>query len=192
MSAFIHWWHNFRMLCPEPLMFLDPIYENRRMGISSHYPSRFWLMVVRSRPVTQNLGGSTNSWSYLVFAGIPKLTQLMSDFSLHHRSASSTPNAVIYQAGDLVSAKFSADNAWYRAKIRKNMAHKKEAEVVFIDYGNSEIVSHSHLRPLDIRFKALPAQAKEATLSFVKLLGTDSEYGQEAIDRFRALVEVRQ
>lgn len=123
--------------------------------------------------------------------GIPELTQLMSDFSLHHRTASTTPNAGQYRVGDLVSAKFSVDNAWYRARICKNMISRKEADVVFIDYGNSETVSHSNLRPLDVRFKTLPAQAKEATLSFVKLLGTDSEYGVEAMDRFKSLVEGR-
>ncbi|KAA1070910.1 hypothetical protein PGTUg99_000500 [Puccinia graminis f. sp. tritici] len=122
--------------------------------------------------------------------GIPELTSLMADFAVYHRSApiSSTP-AGAYKAGDLVSAKFSVDNAWYRAKIRKNLPHKKEAEVVFIDYGNSEVVSHGNIRSLDPRFKSLPPQAKEATLSFVKLLGPDTEYGSEALDHFRSLVE---
>jgi staphylococcal nuclease domain-containing protein 1 len=116
----------------------------------------------------------------------------MTDFAVYHRSATpSTTPANGYRAGDLVSAKFSVDNAWYRAKIRKNFPHKKEAEVVFIDYGNSEVVAHGNIRSLDPRFKSLPAQAKEATLSFVKLLGPDTEYGQEALDRFRSLVEVR-
>lgn len=123
--------------------------------------------------------------------GIPELTQLMSDFSVHHRTTPSAPNTAPFRAGDLVSAKFSADNAWYRAKIRKNVVSRKEAEVVFIDYGNSEVVPHSNLRPLDVRFKTLPPQAKEATLSFVKLLSSDSEYGEEALERFRSLVDVR-
>ncbi|KAG0145579.1 hypothetical protein CROQUDRAFT_658503 [Cronartium quercuum f. sp. fusiforme G11] len=135
--------------------------------------------------------GLTFSVQILKNGGIPELTQLMSEFSVHHRSAPSAPNAGPYRTGDLVSAKFSADNAWYRAKIRKNAISKKEAEVIFIDYGNSETVPHSNLRPLDVRFKTLPAQAKEATLSFVKLLGSDSEYGQDAADRFRSLVEGR-
>ncbi|MBW0476193.1 hypothetical protein O181_015908 [Austropuccinia psidii MF-1] len=124
--------------------------------------------------------------------GIPELTQLMSDFANYHRSAPvSSAVASGYRNGDLVSAKFSVDNAWYRAKIRKNFVHKKEAEVIFIDYGNSEIVSYANLRSLDARFKSLPPQAKEAALSFVKLLGSQSEYGQEAHDRFRSLVEGR-
>ncbi|KAH9448966.1 hypothetical protein MJO29_009850 [Puccinia striiformis f. sp. tritici] len=122
--------------------------------------------------------------------GIPELTSLMTDFAVYHRSAPISSTAASgYRTGDLVSAKFSVDNAWYRAKIRKNLAHKKEAEVVFIDYGNSEVVSHSNIRSLDPRFKSLPPQAKEATLSFVKLLGPDTEYGSEALDRFRSLVE---
>ncbi|KAA1117277.1 hypothetical protein PGT21_001942 [Puccinia graminis f. sp. tritici] len=131
-----------------------------------------------------------NHKNILKNGGIPELTSLMADFAVYHRSApiSSTP-AGAYKAGDLVSAKFSVDNAWYRAKIRKNLPHKKEAEVVFIDYGNSEVVSHGNIRSLDPRFKSLPPQAKEATLSFVKLLGPDTEYGSEALDHFRSLVE---
>ncbi|OAV88251.1 hypothetical protein PTTG_01501 [Puccinia triticina 1-1 BBBD Race 1] len=122
--------------------------------------------------------------------GIPELTSLMTDFAVYHRSAHiSSTSASGYKTGDLVSAKFSVDNAWYRAKIRKNFAHKKEAEVVFIDYGNSEVVPHGNIRSLDPRFKSLPPQAKEATLSFVNLLGPDTEYGQEAMDHFRSLVE---
>ncbi|KNZ57389.1 hypothetical protein VP01_2171g1 [Puccinia sorghi] len=132
----------------------------------------------------------TFSVQILKNGGIPELTALMTDFAVYHRSAPlcSTPGSD-YRAGDLVSAQFSVDHAWYRAKIRKNFPHKKEAEVVFIDYGNSEVVPHSNIRSLDPRFKSLPPQAKEATLSFVKLLGPDTEYRQEALDRFRSLVE---
>jgi len=142
--------------------------------------------------IREPVDGSDVNFSVQILknGGIPELTALMTDFAVYHRSAplSSTP-ASGYRAGDLVSAKFSVDDAWYRAKIRKNFPHKKEAEVVFIDYGNSEVVPHSNIRSLDPRFKSLPPQAKEATLSFVKLLGPDTEYGQEALDRFRSLVE---
>jgi staphylococcal nuclease domain-containing protein 1 len=58
-------------------------------------------------------------------------------------------------------------------------------------YSPSETLSYDDLRPLDDNFRKLEPQAKDATLSFVKLLGKESEYGGEAWDRFRQLAEVR-
>ncbi|KAF7376231.1 Nonsense-mediated mRNA decay factor [Mycena sanguinolenta] len=122
--------------------------------------------------------------------GIAALEKLMRDFSLHHRSPSAAPPNFTPKGGDLVSAKFS-DGSWYRAKIRRASAVKKEAEVTFIDYGNQDTVSFSNIRPLDQKFRSLPGQAHEARLSFVKLVGPESEYYPEAIERFRSLCEGR-
>ncbi|KAJ7703098.1 hypothetical protein B0H17DRAFT_1157205 [Mycena rosella] len=114
--------------------------------------------------------------------GIAALEKLMRDFSLHHRSPSAAPPNFTPKAGDLVSAKFT-DGAWYRAKIR--------GEVTFYDYGNQDTVAFSNIRPLDPKFRSLPGQAHEARLSFVKLVGPESEYYPEAIERFRSLCEGR-
>ncbi|KAJ7287431.1 hypothetical protein C8J57DRAFT_1283899 [Mycena rebaudengoi] len=122
--------------------------------------------------------------------GIAALEKLMRDFSLHHRSPSAAPPNFTPKGGELVSAKFS-DGSWYRAKIRRASALKKEAEVTFIDYGNQDTVAFSNLRPLDQKFRSLPGQAHEARLSFVKLVGPESEYYPEAIERFRSLCEGR-
>ncbi|SPC67296.1 related to transcriptional coactivator p100 [Ustilago sp. UG-2017b] len=123
---------------------------------------------------------------------IQELESLMEEFSLHHKSpTSSSPSNFIPRAGDLVSAKFSQDNAWYRAIIRKTSPALKEALVSFIDYGNQEHVKFSNLRPLDsTRFgrTRLAPQAKDARLSFVKLYdGKQAEYVEEALDRFRQI-----
>jgi staphylococcal nuclease domain-containing protein 1 len=145
-------------------------------------------------------------------AGIPELEQLMRDFSLHH-SQSTAKLPAQPRSGDRVSARFSVDNAWYRAKVLKSNPQKKEATVRFEDYGNSgtthplevgagekeadgllllpETLSYDEIRPLDNQFRKLEPQAKEATLSFIKLLGNESEYGAEAVDRFRQLAEAR-
>jgi staphylococcal nuclease domain-containing protein 1 len=95
--------------------------------------------------------------------GIAALEKLMRDFSLHHRSPSAAPPNFSPKGGDLVSAKFS-DGSWYRAKIRRASALKKEAEVTFIDYGNQDTVSFSNIRPLDQKFRSLPGQAQDARL----------------------------
>ena len=132
----------------------------------------------------------------------------MRDFSLHYRASPSVAG-FIPKAGELVSARFSADGGWYRAKIRRTSPLKKEAEVTFIDFGNQDTVLFKDIRPLDAKFRSLPGQAHEArlrynsskfcfnylcsffNLSFVKLPEPSSEYYQEAIERFRELCEGR-
>lgn len=47
------------------------------------------------------------------------------------------------------------------------------------------------IRPLDAQFKSLPAQAKEASLSFISLLGSETDYAAEAVELFRDLCEGR-
>lgn len=122
--------------------------------------------------------------------GIANLEQLMREFSLHHRAPIKSPPSFAPKPGDLVSARFSADNSWYRGKIRK-IVGKTDYDVVFIDYGNQETVSLTNIRPLDDKFRALPGQAQDARLSFVKLLDTSSDYFEDAIDRFRSICEGR-
>ncbi|KAG6845898.1 hypothetical protein H0H87_000704 [Tephrocybe sp. NHM501043] len=122
--------------------------------------------------------------------GIASLEKLMRDFSIHHQSPIAAPPGFVPKGGDLVSAKFS-DGSWYRAKIRRASPIKKEAEVTFIDYGNQDTVAFSNIRPLDPRFRSLPGQAHEARLSFVKLVDTESEYHQDAVERFRLFCEGR-
>ncbi|CAK7241216.1 MAG: hypothetical protein STHCBS139747_002676 [Sporothrix thermara] len=88
------------------------------------------------------------------------------------------------KAGDYVSAKFSEDGQWYRAKIRSNDRTAKVAEVVYIDYGNSEKIPWSQLRPLDMaKFgpQRLKSQAVDAVLSFVQL-PTGSDYFRDAVN----------
>nr|CDI52851.1 transcription factor [Melanopsichium pennsylvanicum 4] len=122
---------------------------------------------------------------------IQQLETLMEEFSLHHKTPTATLTSFIPRAGDLVSAKFSQDGAWYRAIIRKVSPVLKEAQVSFIDYGNKESVKFKDLRPLDsAKFgrTRLPPQAKDARLSFVRLYdGKQAEYVEEALDRFRAI-----
>lgn len=125
------------------------------------------------------------SYQELDDANMAALERLMSDFGLHHRSqANAAPAGYSPKTGELVSAKFSEDNTWYRARVKRASGIKKEAHVYFIDYGNEETMPFSRIRPLDAKFKNISGQAKEARLSFVKLPPRDTEYGGEAWRRF--------
>lgn len=118
--------------------------------------------------------------------GIESLERLMHEFSLFHRTAPAVAGFTP-RSGELVSARFSGDGNWYRAKARRISPAKKEAELTFIDYGNQEIVSFTNIRPLDEKFRSLPGQAQDARLSFVRLIGPESEYHEEAVHRFQLL-----
>ena len=98
----------------------------------------------------------------------------MKDFKLHYKTAGPAPAGFAPKPGDLVSAKFS-DGEWYRAKIRKSSAVKKEAQVTFIDYGNQDTVPFKDIRPLEQKFKSLPGQAHDALLRSVPFTTRNAE-----------------
>lgn len=101
------------------------------------------------------------------------LTALMSAFANHHRSPPSSEKSLPNppKAGDLVAARFSEDGEWYRARVRRNDRDAKRADVLFIDYGNSETLPWSELRPMTqphFSLAKLKPQALDAALSFLQ------------------------
>lgn len=87
------------------------------------------------------------------------------------------------KTGDTILARFTADKAWYRARVRRVDRDAKTAEVLYADFGNSESQSWDELRqlPQPERFgpNALKFQAQEAALSFITLPNA-AEYMEEA------------
>ena len=112
------------------------------------------------------------------------LTKLMSSFANFHKTPPSSEKSLpgAPKAGDLVAARFSEDKEWYRAKIRRNDREAKKADVLFIDYGNSETLPWSELRPLnkDHSTQVLKAQAVDAAMSFLQF-PTRKDYLEDAI-----------
>lgn len=114
------------------------------------------------------------------------LTSLMSAFKAYHASPSAlkTLPQLPPKTGDLVSARYSADNEWYRAKVRRNDREAKKSDVLFVDYGNSETVAWTELRPLGdpskFGFAKLRAQSIDAGLTFCQF-STSAEYIADAV-----------
>lgn len=121
----------------------------------------------------------------LIGSGKANLESLMKDLANFHISPSNTQSLPQPpKAGDVVSAKFSEDGVWYRARVRRNDRDNKTSEVVYIDYGNSEMQLWSALRPLDpTRFgvQKLRAQAIDAALAFLQF-PTSPEYLSESVN----------
>ncbi|OJD35090.1 nuclease domain-containing protein 1 [Diplodia corticola] len=118
-----------------------------------------------------------------VGAGTTALTDLMNAFRSFHLNKSNDRPIEQVKAGDFVSAKFTEDDEWYRAKIRRNDREAKKVEVLYIDYGNSETIPYSRLRPLDAKFstQSLKGQAVDAVLSFTQF-PTSADYLRDAVD----------
>lgn len=117
-------------------------------------------------------------------AGTSALTELMSAFrSFHINKLNDTSLPGPPKAGDFVAAKFTEDGEWYRAKIRRNDREKQQAEVLYIDYGNSEVLPWSALRPLSAQFSTqkLRPQAVDAVLSFIQFPVNLPHYLEEAV-----------
>ena len=129
----------------------------------------------------------------LVGTGTGALEDLMNKFrSFHLSPSSSSPSSSLLSSppkvGDLVSAKFSADQSWYRARVRRNDKDAQASEVVYVDYGNQEKVGWKELRALPQQFdtRALRPQAHDAALSFVQFPSAETSaaanYVADALD----------
>ena len=113
------------------------------------------------------------------------LTSLMSAFATYHRSPPTSEKALANppKAGDIVAARFSEDREWYRARIRRNDRDAKKADVLFLDYGNSETLPWTELRPLNqpqFSLQKLKPQAVDSALSLLQFPGSP-EYLSDAV-----------
>ena len=63
-------------------------------------------------------------------------------------------------------ALFSADSQWYRAKVQSLAVNT--VKVLFVDYGNTEVINHKELKCMDSKYLKLPVQAIECSLDLSK------------------------
>lgn len=120
----------------------------------------------------------------IVGAGTTALDKMMKTFkSFHINSTNSTGLPGPPKVGEFVAAKFSEDSEWYRARVRSNDRATSQSEIVYIDYGNSEKLPWSSLRPLtqpQFSTQTLKPQAVDAVLSLLQL-PTNKQYLGDAI-----------
>ncbi|RPB05282.1 hypothetical protein L873DRAFT_1663782 [Choiromyces venosus 120613-1] len=131
----------------------------------------------------------------IVGTGTSALEEMMSAFKSFHllpqnnKGLEGPP-----RVGELVAAKFTDDNAFYRARVRHVNREAKEAEVMYIDYGNSEKLPFSRLRPLSqpqFQPTKLKPQAMDALLSFIQF-PTALHYAQESVEALNQMTNGKQ
>nr|XP_056712900.1 tudor domain-containing protein 6 [Euleptes europaea] len=88
-------------------------------------------------------------------------------------------------------AKYSEDGKWYRALIVRAGRPTEDVEVVYVDYGNKELVSVKDLRSTRTEFLKLKAQAFRCSL--YNLIQPDSQdpfvWDEKATDAFQEFVD---
>lgn len=97
------------------------------------------------------------------------------------------------RSGQFIAAKFTEDDCFYRARVRRVDRTAKEAEVLYVDYGNSETIPFSRMRPLAPQFDVgkLKPQAIDAVLSFIQF-PTQKDYAADAIGFVQQLTADKQ
>eukprot|EP00002_Diphylleia_rotans_P002819 TRINITY_DN1181_c0_g1_i6.p1 TRINITY_DN1181_c0_g1~~TRINITY_DN1181_c0_g1_i6.p1 ORF type:complete len:883 (+),score=226.48 TRINITY_DN1181_c0_g1_i6:92-2740(+) len=86
--------------------------------------------------------------------------------------------AFTIRTGLVVCAQFSYDQQWYRGLV-KSIPKPNHAEILYVDYGNSEVVPFARIKPLSPKCSTLPHQATEVSLAHIKA-PKDEELNEEA------------
>lgn len=111
-----------------------------------------------------------------------KLEELMTKLRQEFRAMPPVTGSYNPKRGDLCAAKFSEDNEWYRAKIEK-VEKGGNASILYVDYGNRELVPTTRLAMLPPAFLSDKPYAHEYSLALV-VLPTDEDDRKDAIKAF--------
>ncbi|XP_030843744.1 staphylococcal nuclease domain-containing protein 1 isoform X1 [Strongylocentrotus purpuratus] len=110
----------------------------------------------------------------------PKFEQLMTQLRAELEASPPLPGSYTPQAGKLCAAKFDMDGQWYRAKVER-VTSREKVTVLFIDFGNRELVPSTSLATLPPSYHTQTPQAQKYHLACVQL-PKDEENRQDAIE----------
>ena len=134
-------------------------------------------------------------------AGLVKLMQDLASHATKSGEMASVGGVGSLKMGELVAAKSTYDEKWYRARVKRvtGGGGEKMVQVFYVDYGNTESVPAKNVTGLPSQFglSTLSAQAQEVFLAFVRVpaLGDDTngdavgdEYGVDAVEYATSLI----
>ena len=90
------------------------------------------------------------------------------------------------QPGMLCCAKYTEDDGWYRALITAVDIASREVEVLYVDYGNGEILSMQQIKELKPQFTALAQMAISCSLYGIS--PNAASWKEGAIQEFQSAV----
>ncbi|KAF5272684.1 hypothetical protein FQA39_LY07711 [Lamprigera yunnana] len=112
----------------------------------------------------------------------PKLEALYNKFRQEFQVNPPLPGAYNPKRGDVCAAKYTADDAWYRAKVEK--VQGPMVTIFYIDYGNREVVKVNRLASLPATYASEKPFSSEYSLACVTF-AKDPEYRDLAIKYLR-------
>ncbi|ESO02045.1 hypothetical protein HELRODRAFT_188557 [Helobdella robusta] len=112
----------------------------------------------------------------------------MDDF--YNNDVSDVYSFIPVAIGELCVAKYSVDSKWYRARVIK-IVRPAQVEVIYIDYGNLEVISTWNVKKIKESFCLLPPQAFECSLAGLSPKSDDgeSDWRAEATEFLNGLKE---
>lgn len=119
-----------------------------------------------------------------VIKNCPELEELMGEMNTFYNNVSESDLLLARpDTGVPCAAKFEEDNQWYRAQVVS--LGQQEAEVQFVDYGNTQMIQTSQLKELKPEFVTLKTQGLKCGLDGV--VPTNKIWSQKALEDFEDL-----
>ncbi|OUM69319.1 hypothetical protein PIROE2DRAFT_67984 [Piromyces sp. E2] len=150
--------------------------------------------IERVEVVLSNINTAADICVQLASSNLGRLEQLIDDLNKYESKSENVPKTpFVPKNNEIIAAKFSEDNTWYRARVRKVFSEggKKKVNVFYVDYGNSEdlVISNNSVRPLPEQYsiKKIPQYAVEAKLAFINTFN-DEEWKIEAYEQLQDIV----
>uniref|UniRef100_A0A0R3R2E5 Staphylococcal nuclease domain-containing protein 1 n=1 Tax=Brugia timori TaxID=42155 RepID=A0A0R3R2E5_9BILA len=97
----------------------------------------------------------------------PKLEKMMKELREELRKKPPVVGAYVPRRGDLCVARFSADKLWYRARVEG--VKGKSIDILYIDFGNREVVDVTSMAALPAGYATQPAGAREYQMAFLQM-----------------------
>jgi hypothetical protein len=144
---------------------------------TSSYPPQETLSVGSRIQVEVTFAESPVSFYCQDLANVDSLKQLQADLATHCSTTYDTLAAV--HPGQTCAALSVFDNCWYRCEVAR-LVEGGSAEVFYVDFGNSENVPTSNLKPLSPDLLTHPPMARWCSLTS----HFEQEFGEDEIEQF--------
>lgn len=116
-------------------------------------------------------------------------TTLSNDILKEYENTKHDADAILSIKPDQVfCAQFAADNSFYRASVLE-IVNRKQVSVLYVDFGNQEVIDVEHLRILKKEFQSQPVQAFRCCLDGIQPVNEDQDWSEAALKRFSELVD---
>lgn len=111
---------------------------------------------------------SEQSFSCQFSDSVSDLETLSNNIYSLYSSAGAPPKVASAQPGDFACCRFTEDDSWYRARVMSKCGSNVGSfEVLYLDYGNREMLHVSRMRELVDQICQLPAQSIECFAAMV-------------------------